>query len=173
VLGANEVGELCVKGANVMQGYWKCPDDTRAAFADGYFLTGDIGHYDDDGYFFLVDRKKEMIISGGFNIYPVKIEYAIYEHPDVEEALVVGIADAYRGEAAKAFVKLKAGAPPLTLEALREFLADKLGPHEQPAALEIRVSLPRTSVGKLSKTELIEAERRKHTASDEQEKANA
>jgi long-chain acyl-CoA synthetase len=173
VLGANEVGELCVKGANVMQGYWKCPDDTRAAFADGYFLTGDIGHYDDDGYFFLVDRKKEMIISGGFNIYPVKIEYAIYEHPDVEEALVVGIADAYRGEAAKAFVKLKAGAPPLTLEALREFLADKLGPHELPAALEIRVSLPRTSVGKLSKTELIEAERRKHTASDEQEKANA
>jgi long-chain acyl-CoA synthetase len=169
VLGANEVGELRIKGANVMQGYWKRPQETAAALIDGYFLTGDIGYFDSDGYFFLVDRKKEMIISGGFNVYPVKIEYAIYEHPDVEEALVIGIADPYRGEAAKAFVKLKAGAPVLTLEALRDFLADKLGRHELPAALEIRDSLPRTAVGKFSKTELIEAERRKQT----QEKANA
>lgn len=169
VLGANEVGELRVKGANVTSHYWNRPEDTAAAFIDGYFLTGDIGYFDDDGYFFLVDRKKEMIISGGFNVYPVKIEYAIYEHPDVEEALVIGIADPYRGEAAKAFVKLKAGAPELTLEALREFLADKLGRHELPAALEIRASLPRTSVGKFSKTELIEAERRKQA----QEQANA
>ncbi len=168
VLGPNEVGELRVKGPNVTRGYWNRAEETAAAFVDGYFLTGDIGYFDSDGYFFLVDRKKEMIISGGFNVYPVKIEYAIYEHPDVEEALVIGIPDAYRGEAAKAFVKLKAGAPALTLEALREFLADKLGRHELPAALEIRASLPRTSVGKFSKTELIEAERRKH-----REKANA
>ena len=169
VLGANEVGELRIKGANVMQGYWNKPKETEAAFADGFFLTGDVGYFDSDGYFFLVDRKKEMIISGGFNVYPVKIEYAIYEHPDVEEALEIGIPDAYRGEAAKAFVKLKAGAAELTLEALREFLADKLGRHELPAALEIRASLPRTSDGKISKTELIEAERRKQT----QEQANA
>jgi long-chain acyl-CoA synthetase len=169
VLGANEVGELRVKGANVTKRYWNRPEDTAAAFVDGYFLTGDIGYFDSDGYFFLVDRKKEMIISGGFNVYPVKVEHAIYEHPDVEEALVIGIPDSYRGEAAKAFVKLKAGAPELTLEALREFLADKLGRHELPAALEIRASLPRTSVGKFSKTELIEAERRKQM----QEKANA
>ncbi|MEJ2374070.1 MAG: dicarboxylate--CoA ligase PimA [Pseudolabrys sp.] len=169
VLGANEVGELRIKGANVMQGYWNKPKETAAAFADGFFLTGDIGYFDEDGYFFLVDRKKEMIISGGFNVYPVKVEYAIYEHPDVEEALVIGIPDPYRGEAAKAFVKLKEGAPELTLEALREFLADKLGRHELPAALEIRASLPRTSAGKFSKTALIESERRKHM----QEKANA
>ena len=169
VLGANEVGEIRIKGLNVTQGYWNRPQETAAAFADGYFLTGDVGYCDSDGYFFLVDRKKEMIISGGFNVYPVKIEYAIYEHPDVEEALVIGIPDAYRGEAAKAFVKLKAGAPMLTLEALREFLADKLGRHELPAALEIRASLPRTSVGKFSKTELIAAERRKHA----EEKAHA
>ena len=173
VLGANEVGEIRIKGLNVTQGYWNRPQETAAAFADGYFLTGDVGYYDSDGFFFLVDRKKEMIISGGFNVYPVKIEYAIYEHPDVEEALVIGIPDAYRGEAAKAFVKLKPRAPMLTLEALREFLADKLGRHELPAALEIRASLPRTSVGKFSKTELIEAERRKHAASTAQEKANA
>ena len=169
VLGANEVGELRIKGANVMQGYWNRPEETEAAFADGFFLTGDVGYFDNDGYFFLVDRKKEMIISGGFNVYPVKVECAIYEHPDVEEALVIGIPDAYRGEAAKAFVKLKEGAPELTLEALRAFLADKLGRHELPAALEIRASLPRTAVGKFSKTELIDAERRKHM----QEKANA
>jgi len=168
VLGANEVGEIRIKGANVTQRYWNRPNETATAFVDGYFLTGDVGYYDSDGYFFLVDRKKEMIISSGFNVYPVKIEYAIYEHPDVEEVLVIGIPDAYRGEAAKAFVKLKAGAPVLTLEALREFLADKLGRHELPAALEIRASLPRTAVGKFSKTELIEAERRK-----QQEKANA
>jgi long-chain acyl-CoA synthetase len=161
VLGPNEIGELRVSGRNVMEGYWKRPDDTAAALLDGFFLTGDIGYFDDDGYFFIVDRKKDMIISGGFNVYPVKIEYAIFEHPDVEEALVIGIPDAYRGEAAKAFIKLKAGATALTLDALREFLKSRLGPHELPAALELCESLPRTSVGKLSKKELIEAERRK------------
>jgi len=161
VLGPNELGELRVKGANVMPGYWNRPDDTAAVMVGGFFLTGDIGYYDDDGYFFIVDRKRDMIISGGFNVYPLKIEYAIYEHPDVEEVLVIGVPDAYRGESAKAFIKLKAGAPALTLDALREFLNDRLGRHELPAALEIRDSLPRTAVGKLSKKELIEEERRK------------
>jgi long-chain acyl-CoA synthetase len=161
VLGANEIGELRVSGLNIMQGYWNRPDDTAAVLVDGFFLTGDIGYIDDDGYFFIVDRKKDMIISGGFNIYPVKIEYALFEHPDIEEALVIGVPDAYRGEAAKAFVKLKAGAPPLTLDALRTFLDGRLGRHELPSALEICDALPRTSVGKLSKKELIEAERRK------------
>src|SRR5262249_11790652 len=156
-----EVGELRVKGANVMRGYWKQPAETAAAFADGGYLSGDIGYMDEDGFFFIVDRKKDMIISGGFNVYPQVIENAIHEHPDVEEALVIGVADTYRGEAAKAFVKLRRGAPPLTLEALRAFLADKLGRHEMPAALEIREALPRTSVGKLSKKELIAEERRK------------
>jgi long-chain acyl-CoA synthetase len=119
---------------------------------------------DADGYFFLLDRKHDLIISGGFNVYPTMVEYAIYEHPDVEEALVIGVPDAYRGEAAKAFVKLKPGAPPLTLADLRAFLSDKLGRHELPAALEIRASLPRTSVGKLSKRELIQEERRTSSA---------
>ena len=121
-----------------MKGYWNRPEETAAAFVDGWFLTGDIGHMDEDGYFFIVDRKKDMIISGGFNVYPRVIEEAVYEHPDVEEAIVVGVPDAYRGEAAKAFVKLREGSPPLTLEALRAFLADKIGRHEMPAALDIR-----------------------------------
>jgi long-chain acyl-CoA synthetase len=159
VLGPGEVGQLRIKGRNVMQRYWNRPDETAAAFADGGFLTGDIGTMDEDGYFFILDRKKDMIISGGFNVYPQLIEQAIYEHPDVEEVLVIGIPDAYRGEAVKAFIKLRPGAPSLTYDALREFLADKVGRHEMPAALEIRAVLPRTGVGKLSKKELIKEER--------------
>jgi len=161
VLGVGEIGELRIKGLNVMKGYWNRTEETAAVFVDGFFLTGDVGYMDEDGYFFLVDRKKDLIISGGFNVYPAVVENAIYEHPDVEEALVIGVPDAYRGEAAKAFVRLKRGAPELTLEALRAFLSDKLGRHELPAALEIRTSLPQTSVGKLSKRDLIQEERQK------------
>ncbi len=164
VLAPGEIGELRVKGPNVMQGYWNRPEDNAAAFADGGFLTGDIGTMDEDGYFFIVDRKKDMIISGGFNVYPTMIEHAIYEHADVEEVIVIGVPDAYRGEAAKAFVKLRAGAPALTLEALQAFLSDKIGRHEMPAALEIRDALPRTTVGKLSKLALMEEERRRGPA---------
>jgi long-chain acyl-CoA synthetase len=161
VLGPNEKGEIAIRARNVMKGYWNRPEETAAVFVDGWLLTGDIGHMDEDGYFFLVDRKKDMIISGGYNVYPRVIEEAVYEHPDVEEAIVVGVPDPYRGEAAKAFVKLRAGARPLTLEALRAFLADKIGRHEMPAALEVRDHLPRTAVGKLSKKELVEEERAK------------
>ena len=158
-LPPGETGELAVRGANVTAGYLNRPEENETSFIDGWFLTGDIGYFDRDGFLFLVDRKKDMIISGGFNIYPQMIEQAIYEHPDVEEALVIGIADAYRGEAAKAFVKLRAGASELTLEDLRAFLRSRLGPHELPAALEIRAALPRTPVGKLSKLELKREER--------------
>jgi long-chain acyl-CoA synthetase len=164
VLGIGETGELRIKGANVMKGYWNRPQETAAVMVDGWFLTGDIGTMDEDGYFFLAERKNDVIISGGFNVYPVAIEYAIYEHPHVEEVMVIGVPDAYRGEAAKAFVKLRAGTPALTLDALRDFLADKLGRHELPSALELRASLPRTSVGKFARRQLIEEERRKASA---------
>jgi long-chain acyl-CoA synthetase len=160
-LRPGEVGEIRIRGPNVTQGYWKRPDETATAMADGYFLTGDIGTMDENGYFFIVDRKKDMIISGGFNVYPQMIEQAIYEHPSVEEVLVIGVPDGYRGEAAKAFVKLKKDTPPFTLDELKVFLADKIGRHEMPAFLEIRPALPRTAVGKLSKTELRDEERRK------------
>ncbi len=159
VLGVKEIGELRIRGQNVSRGYWNKPKETAEAFTDNGFLTGDIGYMDEDGYFFIVDRRKDMIISGGFNVYPQVIEQAVYEHPQVEEAAAVGIPDPYRGEAAKVFVKLKAGAPGFSLDELQAFLADKLGKHEMPAALEIRDALPRTSVGKLSKVELREAER--------------
>jgi long-chain acyl-CoA synthetase len=161
VLDVGETGELRIKGANVMQAYWNRPRETAAVMVDDFFLTGDIGYMDADGYFFLVERKNDVIISGGFNVYPIAVEHAIYEHPDVEEALVIGVPDAYRGEAAKAFVKLRAGAPTLTLEALRDFLADKLGRHALPTALEIRASLPRTAAGKFARRVLAEEERDK------------
>ena len=160
-LGPGEVGELRIKGPNVTRGYYNRPEETAGAFADGYFLTGDIGYMDADGFFFIVDRKKDMIVSSGFNVYPQMIEQAIYEHPSVEEVLVVGVPDNYRGEAGKAFVKLKSGAIVFTLGELHEFLGDKLGRHEIPTQLEFREALPRTAVGKLSKVELKQEERRK------------
>jgi long-chain acyl-CoA synthetase len=153
-LPRGEVGEIRIKGPNVTRGYWNRPQETAEAFVGDRFLTGDIGYIDRDGYFFLVDRKKDMIISGGFNVYPQMIEQAIYEHPAVHEVIVIGVPDDYRGEAAKAFVKLRAGASPFTLEELKTFLAGKLGRHEIPAALDFVDELPRTSVGKLSRHEL-------------------
>ncbi|MGI4954985.1 MAG: AMP-binding protein [Janthinobacterium lividum] len=155
VLPAGEAGEIRVRGPNVTPGYWRRPAENAQAFVDGWFLTGDIGRMEPDGRFVLMDRKKDMIISGGFNVYPRAIEEAIHEHPDVREAAVIGVADAYRGQAAKAFVVLREGAAALELDGLRAFLAERLGKHELPALLEVRDSLPHTPVGKLAKRELI------------------
>jgi long-chain acyl-CoA synthetase len=154
VLTPGEVGEIRIKGPNVTRGYWNRVEETAQAFVGDRFLTGDIGYMDEDGFFFLVDRKKDMIISGGFNVYPQMIEQAIYEHPAAEEVIVIGIPDEYRGEAAKAFIKLRASAKPFSLDELKAFLAGKLGRHEIPAALEFVAELPKTPVGKLSRHEL-------------------
>jgi long-chain acyl-CoA synthetase len=154
VLPVGEVGEIRIRGPNVTKGYWNRPKETAEAFVGDRFLTGDIGYMDADGYFYLVDRKKDMIISGGFNVYPQMIEQAIYTHPAVQEVIVIGIPDDYRGEAAKAFIKLREGASPFALDELRAFLAGKLGKHEIPAALDFVDELPRTPVGKLSRHEL-------------------
>ena len=154
VKATGEVGEIRIRGPNVTKGYWNRPQETDDAFVGDRFLTGDIGYMDADGYFFLVDRKKDMIISGGFNVYPQMIEQAIYTHPAVQEVIVIGISDQYRGEAAKAFIKLRADAKPFALDELRGFLTGKLGKHELPAAVEFVDELPRTPVGKLSRHEL-------------------
>ena len=158
-----ERGEICLKGPNVTKGYWKKPEETANAMtADGFFRTGDVGFMDEDGYVYIVDRTKDMLLCGGFNVYPRNIEEAIYQHPSVEEVSVIGIPDAYRGETPKAFVKLKAGAPPLTLDEMKAFLRDRLGKHEMIGAMEIRAELPKTPVGKISKKDLREAEARAH-----------
>jgi long-chain acyl-CoA synthetase len=156
VLPPGQTGEIAIQGPNVTRGYWNRPEENAQAFVDGFFLTGDVGHMTEDGRFFLIDRKKDMILSGGFNVYPRMIEDAIYEHPDVAEAAVVGVPDAYRGQSAKAFVVLRPGAAMLTLEALKAFLAERIGRHEIPTALEIRETLPKTPVGKLSRRALLE-----------------
>lgn len=160
VLGPGQSGEMAIKGANVTTGYWRKSDEENAAnyTRDGYFLTGDIGYMDEDGWFFIVDRKKDLILSGGFNVYPLTIENAIHQHPNVLEAMVIGVPDAYRGESAKAFVMLNPGAARFTLEELQDFLADKLGRHEIPRHLEFRDELPRTAVGKASRKMLKEQE---------------
>ena len=160
-----ERGEICLKGANVMKGYWKNPKATAEVMtADGYLRTGDVGYMDDDGYVYIVDRTKDLILCGGFNVYPRVLEEAIYEHPAVSEVIVIGIEDAYRGQSPKAFVKLKPGAAAFTLDELKVFLKDRLGKHEMVQALDIRAELPKTLVGKLSKKELYEEERLKSAA---------
>jgi long-chain acyl-CoA synthetase len=157
-----ERGEICLSGPNVMKGYWKNAKATAEVMtADGYMRTGDVGYMDEDGYIYIVDRTKDMILSGGFNVYPRNIEEAIYQHPAVEAVSVIGVHDEYRGQAAKAFIKLKPGATAMTLDEMKGFLKDKLGKHEMIAAMEIRPELPRTLVGKLSKKELYEEEARK------------
>ncbi len=159
VLPPGEVGEIAIRGPNVTSGYWNQPEMSAKNYAGGFFLTGDIGFMAQDGLFTLVDRKKRMIISGGFNVYPAMIENSIYEHPDVEEVIVIGVPDEYRGEAAKAFIKQRAGTTPLDIDTLRAFLADKVGKHEMPKALELRDSLPKSPVGKLLATQLADEER--------------
>src|SRR5947208_10424727 len=134
VLPVGEVGEIRIRGPNVTKGYWNRPQETAEAFVGDRFLTGDIGYMDADGYFYLVDRKKDMIISGGFNVYPQMIEQAIYTYPAVQEVIVIGIPDDYRGEAAKAFIKLRDGAKPFTVDELRAFLTGQLDKHEITAA---------------------------------------
>jgi long-chain acyl-CoA synthetase len=158
-------GELCIRGPNVMKGYWNNPDATAEIMTpDGFMRTGDVGFMDEDGYVYIVDRTKDMLLCGGFNVYPRVIEEAIYKHPSVEEVAVIGIKDEYRGQSPKAFVKLKAGAASFTLEELQQFLKDKLGKHEMVHALEIRDSLPKTPVSKISKRDLYEEEERKTAA---------
>jgi long-chain acyl-CoA synthetase len=157
-----ERGELCIRGPNVMKGYWNKPEATAEVTTfDGMLRTGDVAIMDEDGFVFIVDRTKDMILCSGFNVYPRNLEDAIYRHPAVAEATVIGIPDEYRGQSPKAFVRLKEGAAPFTLAELQAFLKDKLGKHEMVQELEIRAELPKTPVGKLSKKELYQEEKNK------------
>lgn len=148
-----EKGEVCVRGPQVMKGYWNRPDETAKVFVDGLLRTGDVGYRDQDGYIFLVDRIKDLIISGGYNVYPRVVEEVLYKHPAVLEAVVVGIPDAKRGQVPKAYVKLQENVK-ITEEALQSFLAENLSPLERPKKIEFRDELPKTVVGKISRKEL-------------------
>jgi long-chain acyl-CoA synthetase len=157
LLGVGERGEVCARGPQVMQGYWNRPEDSEAVFIDGALRTGDVGYLDEDGYLFLVDRIKDLILCGGYNVYPRVIEDALYEHPAVAEAVVIGIPDSYRGQSPKAFVALRAGAK-ANEDELCAFLTERLSKIEMPSSIEIRASLPKTLIGKLSKKALADEE---------------
>ncbi|MBI1650378.1 dicarboxylate--CoA ligase PimA [Hyphomicrobium sulfonivorans] len=148
-----EKGEICVKGPQVMKGYYKRPEDTAAQMVGEYLRTGDVACMDADGFFYIKDRIKDLIISSGFNVYPRRVEEALYEHPAVAEVTVIGIRDKKRGEAPKAFVRLKTDTT-VTVAELMEHLQARISKIELPAEIEFRAELPKTLIGKLSKKEL-------------------
>jgi long-chain acyl-CoA synthetase len=157
VLGPGERGEVCIRGPQVMKGYWNRPEATAEAVVGGRLHTGDVGYMDEGGYTFVVDRIKDMILCGGYNVYPRNVEEALYLHPAVAECVVAGVPDPYRGQTVKAYVRLLEGHS-LTKAELDAFLQDKLSPIEMPKLLEIRDELPKTMIGKLSRKALLDEE---------------
>jgi long-chain acyl-CoA synthetase len=160
---ASERGELALAGPQVMQGYWNQPDETAQVLRDGWLLTGDMAVMDEEGYFSIVDRKKELIIAGGYNVYPREVEEVLYEHPKILEVCVAGVPDSYRGEIVKAFVVLRPGEEASTDE-IREFAKARLAAYKVPRAVEFRDELPKTLIGKVLRRALIEEEQAKQKA---------
>ncbi len=159
-MSVGEPGELIIKGPQVMKGYWKRPDETALVLRDGWLYTGDIAYMDNDGYFYIVDRKKEMIIVGGFNVYPREVEEVLMKHPKVRDAIVVGIEHPIKGEIVKAYVVLKEGMSASSDE-LINFCKEHLAPYKIPAEIEFRKELPRTVVGKALRRILKEEEEKR------------
>jgi len=155
-----EIGELAIKGPVVMKGYWNRPEETNKVLQNDWLLTGDMATVDDEGYFYIVDRKKDMIIAGGYNIYPREVEEVLYEHPAVQEAVVVGIPDPYRGETVKAYIVLKEGTQ-ATEKDFDEYCRANLAAYKVPKAYEFRTELPKTLVGKVLRRALVEEEKKK------------
>ncbi|HOJ85270.1 MAG TPA: long-chain fatty acid--CoA ligase, partial [Bacillota bacterium] len=154
-------GELIIKGPQVMKGYWNRPDETARTLRKGWLYTGDIARMDEDGYFYIVDRKKDMIIYGGYKIYPREVEEVLYEHPKVAEAICIGIPDKFFGEVVKAFVVLKEGAE-ATPEEIIDFCRARLVKYKVPRQVEFRTDLPKSMVGKILRKDLsIEEQRRR------------
>ena len=162
-----EPGELLFAGPQVMKGYWNRPDADAEVFIGEYVRTGDVGLIDEDGYVKIVDRLKDMIAVGGFKVFPSQVESVLYHHPAVKEALVIGVPDHYRGEQPKAFVTLNDGAE-IDGAALKTWVNPQLGKHERVCEVEVRLNLPKTLVGKLSRKELVAEERAKVAAAQQQ-----
>jgi long-chain acyl-CoA synthetase len=159
-LSIGESGEILLKGPQLTQGYYKKPEETADAIRDGWFYTGDIGYMDDEGYLFIVDRKKDMIIAGGYNIYPRDIDEVLFEHPKVQEACAVGVPDPYRGETVKAFIVTKPGEN-LTEEEVISFCKEKLAAYKVPKLVEFMDDLPKSNIGKVLRRKLREMEMEK------------
>jgi len=153
ILDPNVPGEICIKGHNVMKGYYTRPEATAEAIRDGWFSTGDVAHRDEDGFFFIVDRKKDMIIRGGFNVYPREIEEVLYGYPAIGEAAVIGVKHESHGEEIKAVVAFKAGQS-ATPEQIIAYCKERLAAYKYPRIIEVRETLPKTATGKILKREL-------------------
>jgi long-chain acyl-CoA synthetase len=152
-LAPGELGELCIRGPQVMQGYWNRPEETSKTLRKGWLYTGDIAYMDEEGYFFIVDRKKDMIIRGGYNVYPREIEEVLYQHSAVSEVAVVGIPHPTLGEEIKAFVSLKAGVT-ITAPDLIEYVKGRVAAYKYPREVEFMTELPKNATGKIVKFEL-------------------
>ncbi|MDG6966071.1 MAG: AMP-binding protein, partial [Nitrososphaerota archaeon] len=155
-LKVGEVGELAVKGPQVMRGYWNQKEETDAVLKDGWFLTGDIAKMDPEGYFYIVDRKKDMVNVGGLKVYPREVEDVLFEHPDVKEAGVIGVPDEFSGEAVKAFVVLKDPAKKVSAQELIEYCQKRLAKFKVPKEVEFVQELPKTLIGKVLRRKLRE-----------------
>jgi long-chain acyl-CoA synthetase len=160
VMPIGEIGELCLRGPQVMEGYLNMPEENAQSLRDGWFYTGDIAKVDEDGYTYIVDRKKDMVIAGGFNIYPRDIEEVLYTHPKIMEAAVAGINDPYRGETLKAYVVLKEGET-MTEDEVKEHCKENLAAYKVPKLYEFRAELPKTMIGKVLRRTLREEEEKK------------
>jgi long-chain acyl-CoA synthetase len=158
-----ESGEVILKGPQVTSGYYKQPEETADTIRDGWLYTGDIGYMDDEGYLFIVDRKKDMIIAGGYNIYPRDIDEVLYAHPKIREACVIGIPDAYRGETVKAFIALETGQN-ITEDEVRAWCKEKLASYKVPKQVEVMDELPKSAIGKVLRRKLKEMEMAKTKA---------
>ncbi|WP_409346994.1 AMP-binding protein [Paenibacillus sp. MBLB4367] len=164
-LPPGEVGELIVKGPQVMQGYWNNPEETAAVLKDGWLYTSDLGYMDEEGYFYIVDRKKDMINAGGLKVYPREVEEVLFGHPGVQEAAVIGVPDPYRGETVKAFIVSKKGAE-LSESELDAFCRSRLAAYKIPRVYEFRQELPKTFVGKVLRRLLVDEERKRSSSDD-------
>jgi long-chain acyl-CoA synthetase len=156
-LPPGEVGELAVRGPQVMLGYWKRPDETARVLRDGWLFTGDLASIDAGGYFSVVDRKKDMIITGGMNVYPRDVEEPLYQHPKVKEAVAVGVPDARWGEAVKVYIVLRDGES-ATAQEIVEFCHSRMARYKVPKFVEFRPELPKNMIGKVLRRRLIEEE---------------
>ncbi len=159
-LPPGEQGEIVLRSPTVMLGYYKMPEETAKTIVDGWLFTGDIGYMDEDGYFYITDRKKELIIVGGFNVFPREIDELIYQHPKVKEGITVGIPDPYRGERIKVYIVLKEGET-ATEEEFIAYFRQNLTPYKVPSEVEFRTELPKSAIGKILRRQLREEEIRK------------
>jgi long-chain acyl-CoA synthetase len=152
-LPVGDIGEICIRGGNVMRGYWNQPEETAKVLRDGWLLTGDIGYGDADGYYYITDRKKDMLLVNGINVYPREIEEVIYQFPGVKDAAVIGVPDARKGEQPVAFV-IAAEGQAVEGKALLQFVRGKLADYKVPKRVIFTPALPRNATGKILKTEL-------------------